>query len=389
MGPLTIFDKSFLQMLNADEVLEFTLLFEPVGTPLLIREIISDLKKRPASPDRLASDVVRALARKMGQAHGVQPADFRKLAIANLLGGDVPMFGQVPVDTTARNVQTAEGGNLLLIDSVPEQRMWDRWAAGDFSTEDEEIAAAWRTGIARVDLRAIGDGWKEFARQHFQDVPNLPQLIERVDALILDCRLDTQLELMGFILGFLRIREEAKAPAYAPLLENRYSRMVDYAPYAASILKIYLSFVGGLARGFIGPRPSTYVDLQYLFYAPFCMVFVSADKFHRAMWPATAGINTFVWGPELKDDLTRRIAARRSMTKEQTRVHAQQYEFYPVALEGSITNTLWKRYMRPPEEVLIPPREAKTIDDLEPEIRERLERAMKAFDAKDRNSGQR
>lgn len=295
-GPLTIFDKSFLQMLNADEVFEFTLLFSPVGTPLLIREIIADLKKDPASPDRLASDVVRALARKMTQAHGVQPADFRKLALANLLGAYVPMFGQVPVDTTAPNVQTADGGNLLLIDSVPEQRMWGRWAAGNFSTEDEEIAAAWRTSVARVDLRALGDDWKNFAREHFQDVRDLPQLIERVDALVLDRRPDTQLELMGFILRFLQVPDQAKALAYTPLLEGRYSRLVDYAPYAASILKIYLSFVGGLARGFIGPRPSHYVDIQYLFYAPFCMVFVSADKFHRAMWSATAGINTFVWG---------------------------------------------------------------------------------------------
>ena len=324
----------------------------------------------------------------MTQAHGVQPADFRKLALTNLLGGGVPMFGQVPVDTTAPNVQTAEGGNLLLIDSVPEQRMWDRWAGGNFSVEDEETAAAWRTSVAKVDLRAVGDGWKEFARQHFRDARDLPQLIERVDALILDHRLDNQLELMGFILGFLQLPEEAKALAYKPLLESRYGRVVDYAPYAASIVKIYLSFVGGLARGFIGPRPSHYVDLQYLFYAPFCMVFVSADKFHRAMWPATAGINTVVWGPELKEDLTRRIAVRLNMTEEQLRAHAQQYGFYPIELDGSITNGLWKRYMRPPEEVLIPRPEAETIDDLEPEVRDRLKRAMKAFD-KDADSSER
>jgi hypothetical protein len=72
-----------------------------VGTPLLVREIIANLKKDPSLAKRLPVEVVRELARKMNQAHGVQPADFRKLAIANLCGAEVPMFGQVPVDTEA------------------------------------------------------------------------------------------------------------------------------------------------------------------------------------------------------------------------------------------------------------------------------------------------
>jgi hypothetical protein len=155
---MLIFDKSFLQMLSAEEVFELTLLFQPVGTPLLVREIIADLKKDPSSAKRLPVEVVRELARKMYQAHGVQPADFRKLTIANLCGAEVPMFGQVPVDTEAPGVRQAEGGRLLLIDSSPEQRMWDRWAAGEFSTEDEDAAAAWRSGLEKVDLRAVGGG---------------------------------------------------------------------------------------------------------------------------------------------------------------------------------------------------------------------------------------
>jgi hypothetical protein len=64
MGPLLIFDKSFLQMLNPGEVFEISLHFFLVGTPTLISEIIADLRKEPDSRS-LAVDVVRALARKM------------------------------------------------------------------------------------------------------------------------------------------------------------------------------------------------------------------------------------------------------------------------------------------------------------------------------------
>jgi hypothetical protein len=134
-------------------------------------------------------------------------------------------------------------------------------------------------------------------------------------------------------------------------------------------LKLYLVFVGGLARGFIGPRASHYIDLQYLFYAPFCMVFVSADRFHRAMWKATAGINTFVWGHDLKAELSKRASIRERTTEEERKAHAEENGFYPIEIPGSIINDLWKTYMRPKQEI-IRHNQAKTIDELDPAIRE-------------------
>lgn len=142
MGPLLIFDKSFLQMLNSDEVFELSLHFFFVGTPTLIREIIADLKLKPESR-RIPENVVKALALKMGTAHGVQPTEFRKLALGNLFGSEVPLMGQVPVDPHASNVHVSKSGSGLLYDSVPEQRMWERWSSGEFSGHDDELAEAW------------------------------------------------------------------------------------------------------------------------------------------------------------------------------------------------------------------------------------------------------
>lgn len=165
--------------------------------------------------------------------------------------------------------------------------------------------------------------------------------------------------------------------AFKPLLDRRTLRVKDLAPYAASVLKLYLAFVGGLARGFVGPRPSHYVDLQYLFYAPFCMVFASSDRFHRAMWPATSGVNTFVWGPDLKADLAARVARRKAQDEGARDAEAKEYGFYPADQDGSVINALWKKYMRPRQEILPSRSEAKTIDDLEPEIRDELRRIIK------------
>ncbi len=259
------------------------------------------------------------------------------------------MFGQVPVDPSAPNVSVSRDGTGLLYDSVPEQRMWGRLASGDFTTDDEQISTAWRDGLEKVNLRAVGDKWKEFARHHFGSARNLTELIAQIDTILSDPRPDIQLEVLGITLSFLRAPTLVKNLVFKRLLDRPGFLAKDLASYASSIVRLYLTFIGGLARGFIGPRPSHYIDLQYLFYVPFCMVFVSADKFHREMWRATSGINTFVWGEDFKNDLASRVTVRKQMTTKECEAKAKQYGFYPLEVEGSVISDVWRRYMRPKE----------------------------------------
>jgi hypothetical protein len=367
-------------MLNHEEVFELSLYFSPVDAPPLVHEIISDLRK-PKTARLLPEDVVKALARKMSTATGVRPADFRKLTAANLSGQDVPMFGQVPVDVTAPNV--SESDRMLIYDSVPEQRIWQRWASGDFDAEDVETATAWRDTLQRIDLRAIGASWKQFAQEKLASARNLQELIGEVTALLGQSKPEVQLELLGIALSLLRAPEEMRNFVFQRMLDRPGADVEALAPYAASILKLYLTFVGGLARGFIGPRPSHYADLQYLFYAPFCMLFVSSDKFHRDLWPAASGINSFAWGPDLKTELANRIATRKQMSLEEREAAAKENGFYPIELPGSIITDAWRKYMRPKEEIIRPLGRAKTIDDLEPEIRDLMRRAQSKLAERD------
>ena len=179
-----MFDKSFLQMLNSDEVSELSMYFRFVGTPLLAREIISDLKK-DQQDRRLPEAVVSILASKMGRAHGLHPANFRKLAIASLCCFfDVPLNGQVPLDTGAPNVFVTDRGRGLLVDSTMEQDMWGRWAHGDFTSDDELSASIWRAGVQRIDLHAVGKKWKEYAYECFGSAKNLQELITLVNGIL-------------------------------------------------------------------------------------------------------------------------------------------------------------------------------------------------------------
>lgn len=347
MGPLLIFDKSFLQMLAPAEVAECGLHFQFVSTPVLVREIIADLDKPPSTPGRLPADVVKALARKMRDESGLQCPDWRILTTANLCGCNISMIGQVPVDPTAPNVRSSNGGRWLLYDGVPDQAMWARWAEGDFSPGDTTDASLWRQSLAGLNLDAIRESWRPFSARHFAGTSDMPTLIAGVEDLVHCSKPDVQLELLKVLLDFVSAPDEAKALAFKPLLDRTYGRIRDYAPYAASVLKLQLCYCCGLARGFIGPRASDAIDLQYLLYAPFCMAFASADKLHRALWPAAAGVNDFVWGTDLKQDLAARLTFRSRMSEDQLTAHGEVHGFYPPEIEGSIVSDLWRRYMRP------------------------------------------
>lgn len=382
IGPLLIFDKSFIEMLNPAEVSELSMHFKFVGTPTLIGEIIADLRLEP-SERQVPSDVVRALSRKMQKAHGLQPANYRKLALANLSAHEISMIGQVPVDEAAPNVHATHDRRGLLYDSRPEQLLWARWADGEFRADDELTATTWRNGIEQIDLDAVARIWKPFTSQYFGSPRNQDQLIAAIDIFLGDLNSEIQREVLKMTLDLLNASAQDRQVANALMNIGEMRSVVEFAPYAGSIIRLFLAFVCGLARGFIGPRPTNYIDLQYLYYSPFCMVFISNDRFHRDMWPATAGVHSFLWGQDVKDDLRRRVGAGVKGKESATGVTKTPDNSGSSAPPQSVIAEMWGRYMRETRN-FDQAGQAKTIDDLEPEIQQQLKDAMKEFDRMDR-----
>ena len=374
MGPLLLFDKSVLHVLTPPEIEELGMSFLLVGSPTLVREIIADLKKDAPAPGRVPEEMVRALARKMVQAQGAQPANFRKLAMANLGGQHVPMFGQVPVDTSRPNVTITDEGRAMIYDVVPEQRLWQRWADGNFTTRDEDSATAWRSGLQRVNLRALGTAWKDYVRRHFGNPRDIPTLVTAVDKHLSSPRPRTQTELLGILAEFLEMPQARYAPIRTFLEHN--IPLTTVAPYAASVLRLYLTFVGAIATHQLGPRPSHYIDLQYLFYTPFCMVFTSNDNLHERLWPATRGVNMYLNATVLKTDLARRRELREQGV--QTFEHG-----YPVRLGNSVITEAMDRFMRMgplPQKNEGDIKVGQRIDDLPPIDRDRIRNAFRTID---------
>jgi hypothetical protein len=166
IGPRVITDKSFIQGLSAPQINELTVYFTTTSLPTLISEIIADLKLPPRKDGRIGEAIVKMLAEKMMGGHGVEPPSLKSLVFCSLHGRGFPMDGlTLPVMNGTPGIKSNASGSQLMVSQIPQQQMRERWFNGDFSTEDDAVATAWRAGIEATDLEADRERWKSFAIQ--------------------------------------------------------------------------------------------------------------------------------------------------------------------------------------------------------------------------------
>src|SRR4051812_22094314 len=96
MGPTILFDKSFLQSLSVDESVLFDHFFIPVICPVFYVETLADLEKA-VRQGRTSEQEVGIIAQKTPEMSGVPCAQHTELCMADLMGRNIPMNGQVPI----------------------------------------------------------------------------------------------------------------------------------------------------------------------------------------------------------------------------------------------------------------------------------------------------
>ncbi len=368
MGPLTILDKSALQMLSAEEFSVLTRYLGLIVPPVLIDEIVADLKLKPTERT-VPENIVKALARKMATAVGAIPVHYARAVAGNLFGVPVPMFGQVPIDDRPNAYLTSDGEGFIY-DQVPEQQFWERLASGQFNDQDMLRAEEWRKSTRAINLETIQRMWSEPVKKFFGPIYSGFDLALSVDRYMEQADDSFQELLIKNAAASVGLNEVGQAAVLSRWQDMKYPKFREFAPYAAYVTRLYLGFVIGVSVGFVSTRATNHVDLQYMSYVPFCMAFSSADRFHEIMWPLSVGRNTFVHGADLKADLQARIQDRGRPTDSRG---------FPPKREGSVINRLWDVYMNPVE-----PRNekstVKTIEDLDPETQARLKKAFEEID---------
>lgn len=342
MGPITLFDKSFLQSLSLDESVWFDAFFTSVICPVFYVETLANLAK--AHDDRTADNAVRIIAQKSPEMAGSPCAFHMDMAAHNLVDYQIPMDGRIP---RGGGRYVRGGGRIgVVYDESPEMEAFSRWQQQRFLDVERLFAADWRNTLEESNLDEIAKSLRVLGIDG-KTCKSLEQAKALAQAVV--DGVSKPYERLGVAVRYFGV-----PPQYQSILIQRWKGMgrpvlSKFAPYAAYVLTIEIFFHIAVAANLISAnRPSNRTDIAYLFYLPFCMMFVSSDKLHRR----TAKLfmradQEFVWGPDLKADLKRLNEHYLKLPDEEREKGILQIAHHPPINGDFLTTILWRKWMGP------------------------------------------
>jgi hypothetical protein len=344
MGPITIFDKSFLQSLSLDEAVLFDNFFLTNIVPIFFAETLADLHKKPKT-GRSPEQEVALLAEKTPQMDAQPNAYHGRLCLTKLMGSKVPMDGRIIL---AQGTPVQSGHKTgVVFEEAPEARAFSRWQEGQFLDAERETAKNWRGMLANLKFDKAIEKMNKFGIN-----PKTCSSIEQ--ARTIASQLVSKERSPRFMQFALRL-VGAPAQLWAVIIERWKQHgsppLTEFAPYAAYVTTVDLFFYIAIAAGRLsvsGKKVTNRIDLAYLYYLPFCMIFISSDKFHQRCAPLFLRPDQqFVWGPELKAELKRLNKYYSEMPESIKEKGLFAIAGQPPVTEGSLMTQLWDRFLRP------------------------------------------
>lgn len=299
MGPIALFDKSFLQSLSLDESVWFDHFFIPNVCPLFYVETLADLEK-PAREGKTSDQEVRVIADKFPEMSSAPNAFHLDLCLSNLMGNNVPMTGQIHF-AGGYFVKVGEKTGTVLKET-PEAEAFSRWQKQEFEDIERLYAWIWRAAVTTIDLNEVALSFKAMGIDG-KTCRTLEDAKAIADAFIWDSK--NPIDRIRLAITFLKIPRHLHSKIIHRFSIANYPLLANYAPYAAYVLSVEIFFQISLAANLISvDRPSNRTDIAYLFYLPFCMVFISSDKLHKKCASLfLRSDQSFIWGPNLKEGL--------------------------------------------------------------------------------------
>jgi hypothetical protein len=294
-----------------------------------------------------------------------------QLCLANLMGRPAPHFGQIPL-AGGRPVRGAGGKPGVVFEQSPEAEAFSRWQRGHFHEIEHSVASSWRQMLSELNLPEVA--------QRMRALGITPQTCKSVEeaygvaAALVHSRAEPEQQI-GLLFAFVQIPARLQ-----PLIVQRWSAMgfpplAEFASYAAHVLKVEIFFQIALAANLVSTeRASNRADIAYLFYLPFCHVFVSGDKLHRRCAKVfLTKQQDFVWAPDLKSDLARINTELSAKSELERQEGLHRIAPHPPGDSTSLVVSLWKKHAPgagADTEAKVPP---------DPEAEKRLVEHLKSF----------
>ncbi len=183
---------------------------------------------------------------------------------------------------------------------------------------------------------------------------------------------DTRFERLRVAVTFFNVPHHLHEPILRRWDEAGRPPLPEFAPYTAYALTVELFFQMALAGDLISTeRPSNRMDIAYLFYLPFCQVFISGDRLHRRSAPLFMRPNQeFVWALDLKADLSRMNAYYLALPESERERGIAAFAHLPPKQGDFLTARIYDRFgehwRREREEVKLRDRETERalVDEL-------------------------
>lgn len=204
--------------------------------------------------------------------------------------------------------------------------------------------------------------------------PKSCQTIEQaygIAASLVNTRFEPELQL-ALLFSFVHIPQQLWGPIIQRWSDASFPSLAEYASYAAHVLKVEIFFQIALAANLISSdRASNRADIAYLFYLPFCHIFVSGDNLHRRCASAfLTKRQDFVWGPDLKADIARINQDLSSVPEEMRQIGLHKLVPRPPGDPNGIVASLWRKHgpnaqSSPEAQIPLPPEaERKLVEHL-------------------------
>lgn len=341
-GPILIFDKSTIQTLTVDESVLLDNFYMSNITPVFFAECLADLERDMGKMKGTPESLVGALAARTPDLQACGNVFHMRILEGELMGKfDLSQVRFRPLRDRGQPVTTGDSKGILFRASEEEEAV-RRWAERDFLALERQVAKQWRRMIDSIDLKAM-------SANTLRDIGPWRKATSLEDAKVLtetiiDCMEQEWLLRFGLhALGFA----EATDWVVNRWLTDRRKPLRNYLPYFIHILSINIFFALVLPTNLLRRvKPSHGIDLAYLYYLPFCMVFTSRDKFHVQVAPLFMDpFQTFVHGDDLKADLRRLHEMYQQLPQEELDKGLIGFAPHPPEDPSFLTTWLWDKYL--------------------------------------------
>lgn len=268
IAPKIILDKSTLRGLKLNEIKILFRSFDVLIPPILVEEISKELSKK--NNQLINESMATSLSQKItSSCRSHILSSVYNLISSEMLGIAIDLNPLITPKADGIWVRGKDGSKGIHYHPSETEQLLQRWAHEDFSENDVKDSFYIREMHEKEILLSYSKNRNEYKFTHINEIKNWYENIYYPHH---------QKEIFLSLAEFYLPPDKAEE-AIDLWREKGFPLLRDYLPYCDFFHYVSLVYVLGSEFGLLNNRKSlnTHLDIQYLYYLPFCHLFATGD----------------------------------------------------------------------------------------------------------------